>query len=354
MAHCGILHLASAQVLNPKIVPALGRTVTVNNVSMSYTVGQTATSTVTTGNRQLSQGFLQPEVQIRTGNIQGTYCPGNAISIPFQAFGIIGSNNIFTAQLSNSNGSFTNPTILGAATGNSSGVINATIPFGTATGSGYRIRVVSSLPNFTGTDNGTNLVIDPFACNTYLTVKLYIEGYYQSNGSLAPSLFNQGVLSNSSISDIILVELHSANPPYSTVDAATSFLYTNGTALCLFSAPPGNYFVSVKHRSALETWSASTITITPGINNYDFSINANKAFGDNQIEIASGKWAFFSGDINQDGSVDAFDYILLDQDIIAGYSGYFSSDLNGDGVVDAFDYILLDPHVVTGISSVKP
>ncbi|MBL7772952.1 MAG: hypothetical protein JNM95_08830 [Chitinophagaceae bacterium] len=74
--------------------------------------------------------------------------------------------------------------------------------------------------------------------------------------------------------------------------------------------------------------------------NYDFSTSANQAFGSNQKDVEPGVWAIYSGDINQDGAIDVFDYLLQDTDIIASVSGYLPFDLNGDGSVDAFDYFV--------------
>jgi hypothetical protein len=62
----------------------------------------------------------------------------------------------------------------------------------------------------------------------------------------------------------------------------------------------------------------------------------------------------YSGDINQDGSIDAFDYLVQEPDIINGNSGYLHTDLNGDGAVDAFDYLVLDPNLVSGVGAATP
>lgn len=71
------------------------------------------------------------------------------------------SGNTFTAQLSDAFGSFAIPTNIGTFISDaSSGSFSATIPSSVATGTGYRIRVVSSSPAFTGLDNGTNLTIN--------------------------------------------------------------------------------------------------------------------------------------------------------------------------------------------------
>ncbi len=92
-------------------------------------------------------------------------CEGSAIVIDFTATGAtFDVANTFTAQLSDAVGSFNTPIEIGSIVlgGNSIpsntyifGVIPSSVPPGT----GYRIRVVSSLPIATGTDNGTDITI---------------------------------------------------------------------------------------------------------------------------------------------------------------------------------------------------
>ena len=98
---------------------------------------------------------------ITSGTITGSpFCAGVAVSVPFTMSGTFNAGNIFTAQLSNAAGSFATPVSIGTLTGITSGTIAGTIPAGTATGTGYRIRVVSSSPVATGADNGTNISIN--------------------------------------------------------------------------------------------------------------------------------------------------------------------------------------------------
>ena len=98
---------------------------------------------------------------ITTGTIAGSpFCAGASVSVPYTITGTFVGGNIFTAQLSNSAGSFASPINIGTLTSTTSGTISATIPSGTTTGSGYRIRVVSSNPAITGADNGVNLTIN--------------------------------------------------------------------------------------------------------------------------------------------------------------------------------------------------
>ena len=89
-----------------------------------------------------------------------TYAAGATLSVPFTiAGGTVYNNNIWTAQLSDATGSFTNPISLGTLTTATAGTVSATLPSGTPNGTGYRIRVVGSQPSTNGTDNGTNLTI---------------------------------------------------------------------------------------------------------------------------------------------------------------------------------------------------
>lgn len=85
---------------------------------------------------------------------------GSAISVPFTLTGTYTAGNIITAQLSDASGSFASPVTLGTATTGVSGTINGTIPAGTATGTGYRVRVVSSNPALIAADNGSNIAIN--------------------------------------------------------------------------------------------------------------------------------------------------------------------------------------------------
>lgn len=86
-------------------------------------------------------------VSLSTGALSSaTYCPGSNLEVPYTATGTWDTDNIFTAQLSDANGSFGAPTDIGSISSTASGTINAAIPAGTPVGSGYLIRVVGSDP----------------------------------------------------------------------------------------------------------------------------------------------------------------------------------------------------------------
>lgn len=86
------------------------------------------------------------------------FCRGGQVTIAFSA-GFFNPANVFTVQLSNSFGSFVNPTILGTVNGTSGGTISVTIPLTVPAGSGYRIRVVASNPTVLGASTSNSFTI---------------------------------------------------------------------------------------------------------------------------------------------------------------------------------------------------
>jgi len=97
--------------------------------------------------------------------LAASICPGAAVPVNFTATGAYNAGgffvpaNQFTAQLSDASGSFAAPANIGSMAATASGVINATIPANTLPGTGYRIRVLSSSPDHTGTSNTFDITI---------------------------------------------------------------------------------------------------------------------------------------------------------------------------------------------------
>ena len=71
-------------------------------------------------------------------------CAGSDITANYTASGLLFPENEFVLQLSNASGSFAFPIDLARVTSSSSGAITATIPDGTPSGTGYKLRVVST------------------------------------------------------------------------------------------------------------------------------------------------------------------------------------------------------------------
>jgi hypothetical protein len=83
---------------------------------------------------------------IKVGAVTSTQLiPGCTITIPFTSTGLtFAAGNTFTAEMSDVNGYFNNPTPIGSVASTGNGSITATIPASLTYGSGYRVRIHSS------------------------------------------------------------------------------------------------------------------------------------------------------------------------------------------------------------------
>lgn len=117
------------------------------------------------------------------------------------------AGNVFTPQLSDASGSFASPVSLATRTANTGATgtqHQIVIPFNTPTGSGYRIRVLSSNPATTSANNGANLTITALAINSpTATGTVFCQGAtfnvdFTQNGALAAGNIYTVQLSNSS------------------------------------------------------------------------------------------------------------------------------------------------------------
>ena len=86
-------------------------------------------------------------------------CAGSVVDVTFSATGTFNPGNQFQVQLSESNGSFEHPTIIG--TTNIPGVVTATIPFTAPEGNNYLIRVVSSNQVYAGNPAMSMVQVSP-------------------------------------------------------------------------------------------------------------------------------------------------------------------------------------------------
>ncbi len=196
------------------------------------------------------------------------------------------------------------------------------------------------------------VVIQP--ANSIVTVKLNIQGYYDTNlHAMRPVKANQGIGSSATDVDSITLELR--NTSNVLVASTSSILQTDGTAVCTFnSAPSGSFYLVIKHRNTIETWSATPQTVgsTPLV--YDFRTAANKAYGSNMKQVEAGVFALYSGDINQDGFIEGLDFSSLFNDSDNLVEGYQPTDLNGDGFVEGLDFPILFNNSDNLIESMHP
>ncbi|MFC2130474.1 T9SS type A sorting domain-containing protein [Bacteroidota bacterium] len=120
---------------------------------------------------------------IETETVSGSpFCAGVVVDIPFTIEGTFNSGNKFIAQLSDENRSFSIPVVLDSLIGTSSDTLkNVELPGTLSGGTGYRIRIVSTDPVVTGSDNGDDLVInslpEPYITGSNSVCEADLENY---------------------------------------------------------------------------------------------------------------------------------------------------------------------------------
>lgn len=175
-----------------------------------------------------------------------------------------------------------------------------------------------------------------------LNLTLFLEGLF-NGASMNKAQNSDGDQYAGSVADQFTLELHHATFPYALEGGPyTVNLNTDGSSS--ISIPPvlnASYYVVIRHRNSLETWSSSPVSFSGSPVSYSFSNGFSQAYGANLKEMG-GVYAIFSGDVNQDGSVDTGDMTPVDNDAAAYSSGYLATDVNGDGIADTGDMTIVD------------
>lgn len=178
-----------------------------------------------------------------------------------------------------------------------------------------------------------------------LNLTMFIEGFYSQ-------------VSGRTVRDTIRVYLRNDDSPYSIVDSGKAYISTTGTASFTFENifPEEYYYIHLKHRNSIETWSSDAVTFNEHNITYNFTNSMTKAYGDNmkRVDLTPVTYAVYGGDSDQDGSVDASDLSIIDNDASNFTLGYVNSDLTGDNVTDASDAAIADNNAAEFVTSVTP
>jgi len=220
-------------------------------------------------------------------------------------------------------------------------------------------RAINSVSDFNG-DNVADLAISQSYSSEY--VFIYFSRP-EGNSKLTFYGAIQGMydpVSNTEIPDTITVKLRNNFPPYSVVDSAKNILLGASTGQDFYFGKVHNlvpYYIEVRHRNALETWSANPVMFSYQQTSIAFSVDDIYAYGNNQIQVDTSPYdvfAFFSGDVNQDGTIDASDVSAIDNDASNFVGGYVVTDLTGDDFVDGTDFAIADNNAANFVSAITP
>ena len=220
-----------------------------------------------------------------------------------------------------------------------------------------------TLTNSLGCDSIATLNISLASCQEFtFTVKAILEGYYNiSTSQMNPVLYNLNQIPDSNIVDYIRIDIWHSDDLFDNIPSFSFNTLIKRNGLATVSLPSnfsgGSYYISIKHKNSLETWSANTVRLLSG-STYDFSNSLSKAYSNsNNVPmkyISLGKYALFSGDVNQDGTIDSTDIQQVENNSKLLEYGYFKNDLNGDGVIDIYDMQIIDNNKTLFLNTARP
>ncbi len=73
-----------------------------------------------------------------------------------------------------------------------------------------------------------------------------------------------------------------------------------------------------------------------------------------QVDVSPDLYAFYSGDVNQDGIIEGVDLALIDNDATNFITGYVRTDVNGDQFVDGTDAAITDNNAFNFVTLIRP
>ncbi len=218
-----------------------------------------------------------------------------------------------------------------------------------------------------GLPNTVAMHLDYHAATNKLRVGTHGRGVFEISLEAIPvantvGLMSQGMFVNNppywNLQDTVRFLLRRATAPFAIVDSAKSVIsgdpYMENV---LFpNAYSGDYYLVVKHRNSLETWSNTAIPYSRGTSFTKDFIPPGESYGNNMIQlIPTQTWrGMYSGDVNQDGVIEATDISIIDNDATSFTGGYVQSDLTGDYFVDGSDFAIADNNVANFVAVIRP
>lgn len=157
------------------------------------------------------------------------------------------------------------------------------------------------------------------------------------------------------LKDTVFAELRHGVSPYNPMEysVGTAGQGTSSQFKFIRASNGEPYYIVVKHRNSISTWSSGTNTFSNDAMSYNFTTASSQAFGNNLVNVG-GKWSIYTGDSNQDGIVDGSDGSMIDNDASNFATGYLVTDLNYDLIVDGSDGAYVDNNASNFIGVIAP
>jgi N-acetylneuraminic acid mutarotase len=107
-----------------------------------------------------------------------------------------------------------------------------------------------------------------FQVNTFnFPMKLFVEGLYLNAQQMTPTLYLSNLSTDTNACDTLTLKLHQPIAPYSVLHETKCVLNKDGSAVCAVPGGfyNGSYFVEVKTRNSIATWSKTAILINTAL-----------------------------------------------------------------------------------------
>ncbi|MEO8664003.1 MAG: integrin alpha [Ignavibacteria bacterium] len=178
-----------------------------------------------------------------------------------------------------------------------------------------------------------------------ISLKVLIQGFYE-------------IEKDKVVPDTLTVYLRNSVAPFIVVDSSRAIINTSGNAQFIFTKAFNNtpYYIQIRHRNSIETWSSSTQSFTHSLLNFDLSTSASQAYGNNLVLVNSSplRFAVYSGDINQSGTINLTDIIAVSNAAAGFVTGYQITDVTGDNIANLSDILLTSNNSMGFVSVVRP
>jgi hypothetical protein len=184
-------------------------------------------------------------------------------------------------------------------------------------------------PTITDITNGNWHSIDSTVSSAQTIMKFGIEGL----------ILNE----THRIRDSVTIQFRSVVSPFSVIYNSVHVLDSATLTTTVSSyVPAGIYYIVVRSKNSLETWSKpGGEPLGNGNYFYDFTSSASQAYGNNLV-LKDGLYCIYSGNVNGDDVIDAEDLLAVDNAVFNYAPGTSIANLNGDNIVDIEDMAICD------------
>ena len=221
---------------------------------------------------------------------------------------------------------------------NPSGFGNGTITANYSENTGTSPRVANITVRVTGLTSIIVTVTQAVSVLKTVNLTAFLEGLYTGSNTMHPAMDASGPHWGEFIADKLTIELHEETN-YSNIVYTANDVSLSPSGMGTFTLPSlfnSNYYLTIRHRNHILTTTSSPISFSSSTINYAFDM-PSKAFGNNMVLMTGGNWAFYAGDVNQDGIIDGSDLSDIGNKNDLFSTGYLPEDVNGDGLVDGSD-----------------